>query len=81
MQQEDTYRAALVHAAQLLGSAKAVSDRLRVPMSTLTHWLAGNGHPSMGTFLKVIDIIIEESDRPRCGPAVNDSVHGIRVIK
>ena len=81
MEQVDTYRAALVHAAQLLGSARALCDRLQVPMSTLTHWLAGNGHPSIGTFLKVIDIIIEESAKPRFGPAVNESIHGLRVIK
>lgn len=81
MEQEDAYRAALVRAAHLLGSARALSDRLQIPMSTLTHWLAGDGRPSMGTFLKVIDIIIEESDKPRFGPAVNDSENFIRVVK
>ena len=81
MKQEDTYRAALVHAAQLLGGARHLSHRLHVPMSTLIHWLAGNGHPSIGTFLKVIDIIIQESAKPRFGPAVNESVHGLRVVK
>jgi len=29
-------------------------------MKDLTHWLAGDGKPSIGIFLKVIDIILEE---------------------
>lgn len=34
-------------------------------MSELTHRLAGDGKPSMGTFLRVIDILIEESRKPQ----------------
>jgi hypothetical protein len=81
MDQEDTYRAALVRAAQAVGSPRALSDRLHVPMTALTRWLAGDGHPSMGTFLKVIDIVIEESDKPRYGPALNDSEKFIKFVK
>jgi hypothetical protein len=55
----DTYRAALVRAAELLGGAVALSHRLHVPMADLTRWLAGDGRPSMGTFLRVIDIVLE----------------------
>lgn len=58
---EDTYRAALVRAAELLGSTTALARRLQVPMPELTRWLAGDGAPSMGTFLKVIDILLEDS--------------------
>jgi len=61
---EDTYRTALVRAAQLLGGARRLSDRLQVPMPELTRWLAGDGKPSIGTFLKVIDVLIEESGKP-----------------
>jgi hypothetical protein len=63
--QEDTYRAALVRAAQILGGARALCDRLHVPMAELTRWLAGDGKPSIGIFLKVIDILIEEGQSPR----------------
>jgi len=30
-------------------------------MPAMTRWLAGDDVPSMGTFLKVIDILLEES--------------------
>ena len=64
-QQEQTYRAALAHAAGLLGGARELSNRLQVPMSDLTRWLAGQGKPSMGVFLRVIDILIENGQKSR----------------
>lgn len=70
---EDTYRAALVRAAEILGSARALSDRLRVPMASLTHWLAGDGKPPMGVFLQVIDVLIEESQSSRLRPKADQS--------
>ncbi len=33
-------------------------------MPELTRWLAGADTPSIGTFLKVIDILIEEGRNP-----------------
>jgi hypothetical protein len=78
---EDTYRAALVRAAVLLGGARALCDRLHVPMSDLTHWLAGDGKPSIGVFLKVIDIIIDEDTKPRRLDASNDDGKPIRLVK
>jgi hypothetical protein len=73
--EDDTYRVALVKAAVLLGGARALSDRLRVPMPELTHWLAGDGKPPMGVFLRVVDILIEERDKPQFlpDPSSNDS--------
>ena len=65
---EDTYRAALVRAAQILGGARHLAHRLQVPLPELTRWLAGDGKPSIGTFLKVIDVLIEEGRRPRLDP-------------
>jgi hypothetical protein len=64
---DTTYRAALVRAAALLGGAVPLCHRLRVPMADLTRWLAGNGKPPMGIFLRVIDILLEES-RKRAVP-------------
>jgi hypothetical protein len=61
---EDTYRVALVRAAQVVGGARALSDRLRVPLPDLTRWLAGDGQPPMGIFLRVVDILIEQRDKP-----------------
>ena len=56
----DAYRATLVRAAQILGGVPALSRRLQVPMLDVKRWLAGAQKPSMGIFLKVIDILIEE---------------------
>lgn len=81
MEQEDTYRAALVRAAELLGGARPLCDRLQVPMATMTRWLAGDGKPPMGVFLAAIDILIEEGAKPRFVPASNDSENSIRRIK
>jgi len=61
----DTYRAALVRAAVLVGGAVPLSRRLQIPMPDLTRWLAGDGRPSMGTFLRVIDVLLEEQGRGR----------------
>jgi hypothetical protein len=68
MDPEDTYRAALVRAAELLGGARPLCERLQVPMPELTRWLAGDGKPTIGVFLKVIDVLIEEGHKPRFYP-------------
>lgn len=65
MEPADTYRAALVRAAELVGGVRRLSDRLRVPMADLTRWLAGDGKPSISVFLQVIDVLIEEGQKPR----------------
>jgi DNA-binding response OmpR family regulator len=58
--ERDTYRAALVWAAELVGGAVALSKRLEVPMPVLTHWLAGDGQPPTLVFLAVVDVLIHE---------------------
>ncbi len=73
-QQEQTYRAALAHAAGLLGGARELSDRLQVPMSELTRWLAGQGKPSIGVFLRLVDVLIEEGKKSRLGRAAGDII-------
>ncbi|HEV3008952.1 MAG TPA: hypothetical protein VGX52_07965 [Burkholderiales bacterium] len=66
---EDTYCAALVRAAELLGGAVPLARRLQVPMPEVTRWLAGHGTPSIGTFLKAIDILLEDSRGLKLGPS------------
>ena len=58
---DDTYRVTLVRAVKILGGVGPLSRRLQVPLSNVTRWLAGTDKPSPGTFLKVIDILIEEN--------------------
>jgi DNA-directed RNA polymerase specialized sigma24 family protein len=62
---EDTYRVTLVRAAELVGGAIPLARRLQVPIADLTRWLAGFERPSMGTFLKAVDLLIEERGKPR----------------
>jgi hypothetical protein len=81
MEQEDTYRAALVRAAEILGGARALCDRVHVPMPELTRWLAGDGKPTIGIFLKVIDILIEEGQTSHFTPASNDAEKPIKLVK
>jgi CheY-like chemotaxis protein len=66
-QPEHTYRVALSRAAGLVGGARELSDRLRVPMTDLTRWLAGEGRPMIDVFLRVVDILVEEGKRPAPG--------------
>jgi len=65
MQPEDIYRATLIRAVELVGGEALLARRLQVPMSHLTDWLAGLDRPSMGTFLRVVDLVIEESAKPK----------------
>lgn len=69
----DTYRAALVRAAVLLGGAVALSRRMQIPMPDLTRWLAGDGRPPMGTFLRVIDVLLEEEKLASELPALDSA--------
>ena len=36
-------------------------------MPELTRWLSGDDKPSIGTFLKVIDILLEATNPPKPG--------------
>lgn len=71
---EDTYRVALVRAAEIVGGAARLAHRLQVPISDLTRWLAGFDKPSIGTFLRVVDLLIQDS-RNAGPPAANDQRH------
>jgi DNA-binding phage protein len=66
---DDTYRAALVRAAEALGGAAPLARRLQVPLEDLKRWLAGEAKPSLGTFLRVIDILLSDSRGDRVGAA------------
>jgi hypothetical protein len=64
-QPEDTYRATLASAVDVVGGAAKLARRLHVPVADLSRWLAGEDRPSMGTFLKVVDLLIEEREKSR----------------
>ena len=60
----DTYRATVIRAVKVLGGIEPVSKRLQNSTADLIRWLTGADTPSMGTFLKVIDILLEENRNP-----------------
>ena len=43
-------------------------------MSELTRWLAGQGKPSIGVFLRLVDVLIEEGKKSRLGRAAGDII-------
>lgn len=65
MSSRDTYRATLARAAQALGGAQALCKRLGIPVHEMTMWLEGKSTPPMHVFLRVIDILLDDSGKPR----------------
>jgi len=61
------YSRTLQKAAQLIGSRKKLARHLRVPLAELEKWLAGTAVPPTGTFLKAVDLVIDETPAPSAG--------------
>jgi hypothetical protein len=47
-----------------------LSQRLCLPAADLTRWILGTARPSRGTYLRVVDFILEESRRRALPPPV-----------
>lgn len=62
----------LQKAAELVGGQKALARRLRVPLAELQKWLAGDGRPPMATFLKAVDLVLDETAYPAPGAEADD---------
>lgn len=58
------YARTLQKAAQLIGSRQKLARHLRVPLAELEKWLAGTAQPPTGTFLRAVDLVIEETSAP-----------------
>lgn len=52
---------ALQVALRVLGSEKALSRRLHVPMADLAKWLREEGEPTQTVFLRTVDFLVEHS--------------------
>jgi hypothetical protein len=48
-------------AAQLMGGQKKLARLLRVPLAELEKWIAGKEAPPMPTFLKAVDLVLDET--------------------
>lgn len=55
------YRRTLQKAAELAGGQKKLARYLSVPRGELEKWLAGTGTPPIATFLKAVDLVLDES--------------------
>ncbi len=48
-------------AAQLVGGQQKLARQLRVPIVELEKWIAGKEAPPMPTFLKAVDLVLDET--------------------
>jgi hypothetical protein len=51
-------------AAQLIGGQKKLARLLRVPSAELEKWIAGKEAPPTATFLKAVDVVLDETAAP-----------------
>ena len=59
------YIRTLQKAADLVGGRKKLARHLHVPIGELEKWLAGDDVPPIGVFLKVVDVVLDETGAPR----------------
>lgn len=57
----DTDRMALQRATEILGSAEALSERLRVPVAQLERWVTGEERIPLGVFSVLMDVLLIHS--------------------
>ena len=55
------YSRTLQKAAELIGGRKKLAHVLRVPMKDLEAWIADEAKPPLNVFLRVVDLIIDET--------------------
>jgi|1185.fasta_scaffold01040_3 hypothetical protein len=55
------YSRALAKAAELLGGRRELARVLQVPVAQIENWIADDGKPPREIFLRVVDIILDET--------------------
>jgi hypothetical protein len=55
------YSRALLRAAELVGGRDQLARVLRVPKAELENWIAGEAKPAREVFLRVVDLILDET--------------------
>ena len=58
------YSRTLQKAAELSGGPKKLARQLRVPLADLEKWITGAAAPPLPTFLKAIDLVLDETQPP-----------------
>jgi hypothetical protein len=59
------YVRTLHKAADLAGGRRKLARQLRVPLAELDRWMAGDEAPPIATFLKAVDLVLDETGAPR----------------
>jgi hypothetical protein len=57
----NVYSRALLRAAELVGGRDKLANTLRVPKSEIDKWIAGDTKPTRDVFLRVVDLILDET--------------------
>jgi hypothetical protein len=55
------YSRTMQKAAELAGGHKTLARHLRVPIAELQKWIAGKDTPPTATFLKAVDLVLDET--------------------
>jgi len=63
------YSRAVRKAAELAGGREKLSRMLQVPLAEIEKWIADKGKPPREIFLRVVDVIIDDSGMPESSPA------------
>jgi hypothetical protein len=58
---DPVYSKTFTKASELLGGEKALARELRVPVADLGKWIAGSAKPPLSLFLRVIDLVLDET--------------------
>jgi len=63
------YSRAVRKAAELLGGRDKLARTLQVPVSEIEKWITEQKKPPREIFLRVVDVIIDDSGMPESSPA------------
>jgi hypothetical protein len=67
---------ALRRAVELAGSRENLAKRIGARIEELDKWLAGTGRPPREIFLRVVDVILDDSPAPSASSEPPDSPPG-----
>lgn len=76
MKPASVYSRAVRKAAEMAGGREALARTLQVPRAELEKWILGEKKPPRDVFLRVVDLLIEDSagsDSPGEPPAGRDA--------
>ena len=66
------YSRTLQKAAELAGGQKKLARYLQVPLAEVEKWIAGSSTPPIATFLKAVDLVLEETSSSNGGSEPGD---------